>query len=452
MAINLGRIYAGDYGQDLISNFNSNAAALEGAVSDIDNSLASKVGSSNVVMIREYEGALQYSLDGTEWKSADLTAWGNITGLLNDQIDLRDALNAKAAKSTVDNQQTQINTINQDIGTLSGNITTLGNSVNTLTGRVDNFATQIADMVTSGNIAYIRYVTRSGIDYFQWSDDNINWHESVVGNSAVWGNITGLLSDQTDLQQSLNTLSTNIGTVDGRVDTTNGNVTALGNTVSLIDAQVTSNTSAIGTLQTDKASASTVNTHISNTSNPHSVTKAQLGLGNVDNTSDMNKPYSTPQRTAVESYINSLDLIQNLNNVESIWLGSEADYLADRDLNTATLYFVNDNIDFSLNYYEGYVETTPTLEDGITLSYSVVAGTTSGKSKLLITATKANTRNLEVTCSGVCTTNQSTYTLPETNMFVTAVSDTDLTINVDYDDLFNSTETVSSVFISLEWK
>lgn len=42
-----------------------------------------------------------------------------------------------------------------------------------------------------------------------------------------------------------------------------------------------------------------LNTHTSNTSNPHSVTKAQVGLSNVDNTSDANKPVSTAMQTAL---------------------------------------------------------------------------------------------------------------------------------------------------------
>jgi hypothetical protein len=37
----------------------------------------------------------------------------------------------------------------------------------------------------------------------------------------------------------------------------------------------------------------------SRTDNPHNVTKAQVGLGNVDNTSDKNKPISTAQATAI---------------------------------------------------------------------------------------------------------------------------------------------------------
>lgn len=40
--------------------------------------------------------------------------------------------------------------------------------------------------------------------------------------------------------------------------------------------------------------------HISNVSNPHQVTKAQVGLGNVDNTSDLNKPISTATQAALD--------------------------------------------------------------------------------------------------------------------------------------------------------
>lgn len=42
-----------------------------------------------------------------------------------------------------------------------------------------------------------------------------------------------------------------------------------------------------------------VDSHITNKSNPHKVTKAQVGLGNVNNTSDEDKPVSTAQATAI---------------------------------------------------------------------------------------------------------------------------------------------------------
>ena len=50
----------------------------------------------------------------------------------------------------------------------------------------------------------------------------------------------------------------------------------------------------------------TLNSHKSNTSNPHKVTKSQVGLGNVDNTSDINKPVSTAQQSAIDAVNTSL--------------------------------------------------------------------------------------------------------------------------------------------------
>ena len=40
--------------------------------------------------------------------------------------------------------------------------------------------------------------------------------------------------------------------------------------------------------------------HIGNKSNPHGVTKSQVGLGNVDNTTDLNKPISTATQKALD--------------------------------------------------------------------------------------------------------------------------------------------------------
>ena len=49
----------------------------------------------------------------------------------------------------------------------------------------------------------------------------------------------------------------------------------------------------------ETARKTAVDAHIANTANPHSVTKTQVGLGNVDNTSDVNKPISTATQTAL---------------------------------------------------------------------------------------------------------------------------------------------------------
>lgn len=64
-----------------------------------------------------------------------------------------------------------------------------------------------------------------------------------------------------------------------------------------------------------------LDTHISNKSNPHSVTKAQVGLGNVDNTSDANKPISTATQNALNSKFNASDgnaLKQTIENMPNL--------------------------------------------------------------------------------------------------------------------------------------
>lgn len=43
--------------------------------------------------------------------------------------------------------------------------------------------------------------------------------------------------------------------------------------------------------------------HIADTANPHAVTKAQVGLGNADNTSDASKPVSTATQTALDAKV-----------------------------------------------------------------------------------------------------------------------------------------------------
>lgn len=61
--------------------------------------------------------------------------------------------------------------------------------------------------------------------------------------------------------------------------------------------------------------------HINNKSNPHEVTKDQVGLGNVDNTSDANKPISNATRTALNGKFSATDgnaLKQRVDNIPEL--------------------------------------------------------------------------------------------------------------------------------------
>ena len=51
-----------------------------------------------------------------------------------------------------------------------------------------------------------------------------------------------------------------------------------------------------------------LNTHVLDYDNPHKVTKAQVGLENVDNTSDLNKPISTATQNALDKKVGKIDI------------------------------------------------------------------------------------------------------------------------------------------------
>lgn len=54
--------------------------------------------------------------------------------------------------------------------------------------------------------------------------------------------------------------------------------------------------------------------HIANTNNPHNVTKEQIGLGNVDNTSDLMKPISNATQEALDKKLDAASLPTRLPN------------------------------------------------------------------------------------------------------------------------------------------
>lgn len=85
--------------------------------------------------------------------------------------------------------------------------------------------------------------------------------------------VQGLANEITDRTNAINSLRTELKTyIDNQISDTGSDVTAL---------------------------ETKVNNHIANKSNPHGVTKTQVGLGNVNNTSDADKPVSTAQASAI---------------------------------------------------------------------------------------------------------------------------------------------------------
>lgn len=89
--------------------------------------------------------------------------------------------------------------------------------------------------------------------------------------------------------------STNIHTINAATTATPGIMTAADKTKLNGLKDQAGITADIDAVQTN------LETHINNKTNPHKVTKAQVGLGNVDNTADTDKPISTATQTALDA-------------------------------------------------------------------------------------------------------------------------------------------------------
>lgn len=71
--------------------------------------------------------------------------------------------------------------------------------------------------------------------------------------------------------------------------------------VRLVDSTESSSITDAATPNSVKMVRDALASHTSHTENPHAVTKAQVGLGNADNTADKDKPVSTAQREAIDA-------------------------------------------------------------------------------------------------------------------------------------------------------
>lgn len=119
-------------------------------------------------------------------------------------------------------------------------------------------------------------------------------------------------------------------------------------------------TSDINAVQTN------LETHINNKSNPHEVTKDQVGLGNVDNTSDANKPISNATQTALNGKFSATEG----NNLKQI-VNNMPDYV----ITEGNLRHNSDNI--SLNLIQQNLKN-PDDAGSISLKFNPVTDSTAG--------------------------------------------------------------------------
>jgi len=204
---------------------------------------------------------------------------------------------------------------------------TVGEDGIPILGTVNTFA-DLPDVVANADKTYIVLTStgafwskRKGLYY----SDGITW--SRLSNPTLKVNDTEMkIVDDVDptkeLQFQLDTISTGttrtltIQDKDGivatlsdiLVDSVNGYT---GVVVLDADDLADGTTNAIITL-TQETNFETAYSHSQiTTGNPHSVTKAEVGLGNVDNTSDADKPISDDTQTALDLKANDSEVVHN---------------------------------------------------------------------------------------------------------------------------------------------
>lgn len=199
------------------------------------------------------------------------------------------------------------------------------------------------------------YGFRDNAGNIQFKNSGGSWANlGSGGGSSTWGGITGTLSDQTDLQDALDDKA-DISSL-GAVATSNdyndldnlpdlsvfdeveqyANLAAFpvtGNSAKFYLAQdtgimyrwtgaaydVISASLALGETSStayrgDRGKTAYDHSQLT-TGNPHNVTKSDVGLGSVDNTSDANKPVSTATQTALNAKQDTLVSGTNIKTV-----------------------------------------------------------------------------------------------------------------------------------------
>ena len=230
-------------------------------------------------------------------------------------------------------------------------------------------------------------------------------HKIKVGDGLTYWN--NLAYSQDDGQPK--------STADYNMGNSSGGWTAMSTAQqdALNSGATTTNITQIGTNTT------TIGNHIADTNNPHNVTATQVGLGNVDNTSDVDKPISTATQ-------NALDLKANIADLGTAAYTDSTDYAtAAQGAKADTALQAGDNVSDLVND-AGYLTQHQTLADlGITATASeinVLDGITASTTEL--NYVDGVTSNIQTQIDGKQPKSTSAYNMGNTSGGWTAMSNT----------------------------
>lgn len=316
-------LYIGMSGEKFIDKMNANFHATDAQFLAHHDALNIRIISNQIKEIKVENGNTFYTLDGPEVPEEDREwhtlqgEWGKIGGNLADQTDLLNALNLKANQTdfvilqrAVQDNYTEFQGLVEDVSGIANDLAVIDNQINNnSTGilvRLSTAEALLAKKISSDQVIEIR--TTDGLS-LEFTTDGHTWKPVSTAGVVEWGDIIGDIENQADLLLRFSNLN-------DAIDTANR----------------------------------ALSDHEDNHTNPHQVTAAQVGLGNVDNTSDTNKPLSTAQKQYVDTQVGGLrtDLETEIQTVATSVSNlkmknmTQSEYTNLQNKDSGTLYFIND--------------------------------------------------------------------------------------------------------------
>lgn len=202
---------------------------------------------------------------------------------------------------------------------------------------------QVSESLALGETSSTAYRGDRGKTAYDHSQitDGSNPHNTTADNVNLKVPIPALSGSKLDVESTLYGINTELGKKADKVSgATNGHLAGLDSSGNLTDSGVVASnviqkvTTATGLLRdngtvdtTSYATSSNLSNHISNINNPHSVTKAQVGLGSVVNTGDSAIPVSggTTKFTTGGAYV-ELNKKYDINDTAETSL-ADGDYI-----------------------------------------------------------------------------------------------------------------------------
>lgn len=152
---------------------------------------------------------------------------------------------------------------------------------------------------------------------------------SLSKNSVGLGNV----DNTSDKNKPVSTATQTA--LDNKVDIVTGKSLVLDTEITKLaglKTQTELDTSIINAKKSGTDAQTAINKHIKDTSNPHNVTKTQVGLSNVDNTADINKEVKTATQLKTtrniwgKAFNGSADIEGDMNKVTEIYLTNGTKY------------------------------------------------------------------------------------------------------------------------------